>query len=128
MSNYIKVTRAASSSDAWEPHDNAITREEWLACASADPEMRVLPAGPMPLPGAPKHAIRKLGDIVLWSDTGTFDDQQSVWFCYEEPGFIQVKPVGETIARKLNSVARTLNARAIGEDDEQYDDEGEIVE
>jgi hypothetical protein len=131
MSNYIRITRAASSIDAWDPHDNAISREDWLALVNEDSEMKVLPVGPMPLPGAPKHGVKELGDIVLWSETGSFDEQSSVWLYYEEPGFIQMKPTvnsPDSLARKLNEIARKLNARAIGEDDEQYDDEGEVIE
>jgi hypothetical protein len=127
MGYYVEITRAPDWHAAWEPHAGAISCDEWLAIARADPEMRVLPAGPMPLPGMPNFRVKHEGYEVWWTALPEINDEGVVWFTYVEPGFIQVKNPDEQILHKMHQIANQLNARLIGEEDEEYGEHGEVI-
>ncbi len=90
--------------------------------------MRVLPAGRMPLPGMPNHRINVEGDEAWWTALPDINDEGVVWFSYIKPGFIQVKDPEERILHKMYQIARQLNARLIGEEDEEYGEHGDVIE
>ena len=127
MGYYVYITRATNSDAAWKPHENAIQREEWLAIARADPKMRVLPSGPILGSSVPAHRNNVEGDEVWWTALPDINDEGVVWFSYVKPGFIQVKFPNEEILHKMHQIALQLGARVVGEEDEEYGENGSVT-
>jgi hypothetical protein len=81
----------------------------------------------MPLPGMPNFRVKHEGYEVWWTALPEINDEGVVWFTYVEPGFIQVKNPDEQILHKMYQIAIQLNARLIGEEDEEYGEHGEVL-
>lgn len=124
MGYYVAILRSA---DTKSTPDKPITREEWLACVKADPEMRVLPAGPMPSAGSPNFRVKELGDYVWWTGLPDVNDEGVVWFHFWKEGFIDVKNPNAAILHKMFEMANRLDARLQGEEGEEYGDHGVVI-
>ena len=124
MGYYVAILR---SNDPETASENPISREEWLACARADPEMRILPAGSTPKPHNPNFRIRNEGDEVWWTGLPKVNPEGVVWFSYVKTGYIEVKNPNEEILHKMHQIARALNARVQGEEGEEYGESGRIT-
>lgn len=81
----------------------------------------------MPLPGMPNNRINVEGDKVWWTALPDINDEGVVWFSYVKSGFVQVKNPEERILHKMYQIARQLNARLIGEEDEEYGEHGDVI-
>lgn len=116
------ITRAT----AWtESEANPITMEEWLAHVESDPEMR--------LDGYAEGAVRDT-DVVLRTE----DPSMAMWTAYSEDGVdgnhawmwhydgrIMAKNADQEIRAKMWRIAQQLDARLVGDDDEEYGADGE---
>src|SRR6185312_8203909 len=102
MGYYIAILRAKDTSSAQQ---YPITREEWLAIVRETPDMRILPAGPMPMSWAPNFQIKQEGDFVVWTGAPEVNSKGEVWFHYSKDGFIDVKYPGQKVLRKMYEIA-----------------------
>ena len=124
MGYYVAILR---SPDIESASENPISREEWLACVRDDPKMRVLPTGPMPLPGMPNFRVRIEGDEVWWGGLPDVNPEGIVWFTYVRDGYIEVKNPDEDILHKMHEIACKLNPRVRGEEGEEYGEFGKMT-
>ena len=96
MGYYVAILRAEDPESA---ATNPISREEWLACVKDDPEMRVLPAGPMPLPRRPNFRVPIEGDEVWWTGLPDVNPEGVVWFTYvRDDPFLHLQHLDQAIA------------------------------
>ncbi len=102
----LHITR---SEDFWADNDDApITRDEWLAVASADPDLF-----PMPENGNSFFAF------------GDREDPRS-WFDWFEGDVFTKNPDRETL-QKMLELAERLQARVQGDDGEVYESPDDLA-
>src|SRR6266436_2386517 len=117
MGYNLYITRAPSSLDYAE---HPIPEEEWKAIVETDPSLRI---------SHEDYFERRTDDgrverinLVIWED---HPDRVPFWF---EDGAIQAKNPDEKTVEKMVELARRLNARVLGEEDEEYLGGGKTVE
>lgn len=103
----IHITRRGHWSDEGEPE---ITLDEWRAVVESDPDLEALP----PTRENPLTAI-------IQSPHGL--DRGARYFHYIT-GQIFVKNPTKSVLFKMLSIARALNARVVGDEDEVYAEDG----
>jgi hypothetical protein len=96
----LHITRAEDWSDPHGPH---IALEEWLAVATADPELEAIPEN---------------GDAFFGLSDGA--DDAAGWFDWFQGNVYTKNPDEQTLAKMLTLASR-LEARVQGDDGELYD-------
>lgn len=100
----LHITRA----DDWtKSRERPITEAEWLAVITSDPELR------------PSESNERNGLIAaFW--TGYPESRTGSDCFYLKYGRITEKNPDKTVIRKMVEIARELDARVLGDDDEEY--------
>jgi len=110
----LHITRDA----VWaESEDNPITDTEWLDYIANDPEFFVDDSNP-----------GEIDPWAKWRGTGgmMYEKDDSPMFLWYEFHIVVTSPDHATI-RKMIQIASTLNARVLGDEDEEYFPNGEVA-
>lgn len=112
----VHITRR----DEWYDEDGPIiSRSEWLAYVSSDPEMR---ADGYAEAKTPDGSVLRVDDegIAVWTAyPGHEEDGNMAWFRHFE-GHVTVKNPDKAILIKMHRIASALNAKVQGDDGEEY--------
>ncbi|MFD8570117.1 hypothetical protein [Streptomyces sp. NPDC059639] len=99
--------------DDWSDESGLeITEQEWEAVVTADPDLQMVPAAPSE--GQP---LRWTAEMVTHPPEKRFGTAVH-WF---SPTDISAKNPTDTLIRKIQTLARALDARVQGDDGEYYD-------
>jgi hypothetical protein len=114
--------------DFWaDPEGSEIAQSEWLAHVENDPEMRLDGEARADLPGGGSLAVTDPTLAVWASYSGNQPEGGNMaWFYWSEGNVIVKNPDAEIIG-KMVRIAGSLNAKVHGEDDEQYQEDGEVI-
>ncbi|KAA9037253.1 hypothetical protein FW778_17655 [Ginsengibacter hankyongi] len=103
-----------------DEEDSSITMDEWLEYISNDPELNLTNGYKLDIPNVETSWEENPG-FCLWTGHSEGVPSESLWFDFWK-GTISAKyPDDETI-KKMLSIAKALNARVQGDDNEFYDD------
>jgi hypothetical protein len=108
----LHITRAPEWSSRNRPQE--ITEAEWLAVVDADPKLRL----------ATKEDACNFPGMVLWM--AKVEGYAGPWFAWVD-GYIYSKNPNGLIIEKMIELAQRLNARVLGEEDEQYLPDGSVL-
>ncbi len=103
----IHITRRAHWSDEGEPE---ITLGEWRGVVKSDPELEALPP----------TSENPLTVMML----SPHKERQAARYFHYCSGQIFVKKPCKAVLLKMLAIARTLNARVVGDEDEVYAEDG----
>jgi hypothetical protein len=101
----LHITRRAQ----WSDEGADIAAAEWLAYVARDAELRLATVN------GPYFAI--------WSGPCEYEEAWFDWSC----GNISTKNPDLAIIRKMVAIARALNARVVGDEGEEYGEDGKAV-
>lgn len=103
-----------------DEEESSITIEEWLRYVVTDKELNLTNGYQMNIPNVDTSWKEDPG-FCLWTGHSEGVPSESLWFDFWK-GVISAKyPDDETI-KKMLSIAKALNAKVIGDDNEIYDD------
>ncbi len=124
MGYNLYVTRKEFWSD---PEGPEIAQSEWLAHVETDAEMRLDGEARADLPGGGTLAVED-PSLAVWNDYSGNQPKggNMAWFHWFEGNVIVKNPDAEMIG-KMVRIARALDAKVHGEDDEQYQEDGEVI-
>lgn len=112
----VHITRASSWLDSEEL---PITLEEWLSYIKNDAEMRRDDQATAFVDGKPVLTYENPGLTVWTAWSENEPDGNMAWFDYRD-GRIIVKNPDEEILDKMKQIAVALDAKVIGDEDEEY--------
>lgn len=113
MGYELYITRASS----WlETKRSPISKEEWEKIVAEDQELQLSTDDYYE---RMQDAKRERFHPIIWT---THPDRVPLWFI---DGAIEVKNADQSTVRKMVQLARKLNARVIGEAEEEYGEDGE---
>ncbi|MFZ5986521.1 MAG: hypothetical protein ACOYWZ_05255 [Bacillota bacterium] len=109
----IHIIRAENT---WEAENNPITVEEWLHVVDSDPEMERIEKleGRNPITG--EVITVPMQNSAVWHHE---ELNYKVPFCYSEGGISVARP-DNIVIKKMKEIAIKLNAKVIGDDEEEY--------
>jgi hypothetical protein len=120
----IHITRKARWSDNDGP---TLTLEEWLDYVSRDEEMRADGFAETATPNGEIIRIENPGIAVWTAYSGHGVDEKMAWFCHFKDRITVKNPDTETV-RKMHKIATFTGARVQGDEGEEYDANGEIMQ
>lgn len=120
----IHITRKTTWLDDDGPE---ISREDWLALVSNDPEMRLDGFAECETSDGDALRVNHEGIAVWTAYSGDNVDGNMAWFMHDD-GRITVKNPDEEILRKMWAIAQQLDAKVQGDEFELYDERGLQIE
>ncbi|MFK7778271.1 MAG: hypothetical protein QM501_09130 [Gimesia sp.] len=122
MGYEIHITRKESWSD--ESGDE-ISLDEWKQLIATDADLRLDDYAEIDLPEGTLRVENE--GIAVW--TGWIQNEiggNQAWFNYVE-GNISIKNPDTEILKKMHLIARSLHAKVQGDDDEEYNEDGNVI-
>lgn len=115
----IHITRKAQWFDDNGP---TISMEEWKAYIASDSELRLDGYAETTVGNGAALRVKNEG-MAVWT---AYSKENTAWIWLDSSGIVAKNPDNE-ILRKMFQIAQVLGARVVGDDDEEYDADGEMV-
>lgn len=115
----IHITRKTHWFDDEGP---TISMEEWKAYIASDPELRLDGYAETTVGNGAVLRVKNEG-MAVWT---AYSKENTAWIWLDSSGIVAKNPDNE-ILRKMFQIAQVLDARVVGDDDEEYDADGEMV-
>ncbi|MEX1827166.1 hypothetical protein [Luteibacter sp. CQ10] len=115
----IHITRKTHWFDDEGP---TISMEEWKAYIASDPELRLDGYAETTVGNGAVLRVKNEG-MAVWT---AYSKDNTAWIWLDSSGIVAKNPDNE-ILRKMFQIAQMLGARVVGDDDEEYDADGEMV-
>lgn len=115
------------NSDWWDVAvGGGISLEEWEFCVRTDESMRLDHAAETKTDDGEVIRYENPG-LAVWVGYSNHNESGNMaWFDFRE-GRISVKNPDEEILRKMHQLATRLDAKVVGDEEEEYDEAGGIV-
>ncbi|QXL85178.1 hypothetical protein [Comamonas sp. NLF-1-9] len=123
MGYEVQITRGHASLAG---DGGGITMEDWNAYLSSDADMRLDGYAQANLEDGEVLRLEGEGIAVWTAYSGHEDDGNMAWFCFDR-GAITVNNPDAEILQKMFAIARALRARVVGEEGEEYGEDGTML-
>lgn len=123
MGYEVHITRKANWLDDEGP---AISLEEWKSYIASDPDMRLDGYAEAPVGNGHVLRVEDEGLAVWTAHPNNGVNHNMAWF-HPSSGGIAAKNPDAAILRKMYEIAQALGARVVGDEEEEYGPDGEII-